>query len=92
MEQQQNENSYADAQSRAVSEANGENLTAGLGGKTYFVWSADYYDSRSQIFPHEHQKHGKWVAADEDDLKKQLQNSGLDVSECRWEMLLPNAE
>lgn len=50
------------------------------------VWDSEFYDSKSRFFAHDHEKHGKFNAESEDDLKTQLRNKGLDVNKCRWEL------
>jgi hypothetical protein len=52
----------------------------------YSVWSADYYDSASQMFPRDDQIHGPIDATDEADLARQLQARGLNHAELRWEV------
>lgn len=52
----------------------------------YIAWDADYYDCKSRMWPHNHEVHGPFFAADEDDLKAQLLSVGLDVSAVRWEI------
>jgi len=54
--------------------------------KKYMVWASSYYESKSQMFPRDDQKHGTFMAESEDDLKRQLKAKGLNVEECRWEI------
>lgn len=52
----------------------------------YMAWDADYYDSKSRMWPHDHEIHGPFFAADDDDLKSQIRRAGLNVSDVRWEI------
>lgn len=54
--------------------------------QTFKVWTADYYDSPFQMFPHEHDFIGQFDAEDEQDLKHQLSTAGHEVSKLRWEL------
>lgn len=59
--------------------------------KKYMVWAASYYESESQMFPSDNQKHGTFNAESEQDLKMQLKAKGLIVEDCRWEIQSNNA-
>lgn len=52
----------------------------------YTAWDAKYYDSKSRMWPHDHEVHGPFFAASEDGLKFQLHRAGLNPADVRWEI------
>lgn len=54
--------------------------------KEYMAWDAEFYDSKSRFFPHDHEVHGPFLAKDEDELKTKMRQAGLDPQKVRWEL------
>lgn len=57
--------------------------------REYFVWTADFFDSPSRMFPRDEDVIGRFKAGSVVELRKQLKDAGHTVSQCRWERVEP---
>ena len=51
----------------------------------FMAWDRGYYEAPHRMFPHEHEVHGPFMAADEGELIAKLLATGIDPESVRWE-------